>query len=373
MTLPSDTSENNRVQNEKEKVSRTPWPLVVTVICTMCGQVATGICGGALNSPEDFIKHFMNETAISRGQDPLSDDRLTSYYALLSALVPLGSVIGSPLTQYTADTIGRKLLLLVSAVLGVVAALLMGLSVEFRSPEMLFAGRVMAGVMCGDSVTVAHHKVTGPSCHSPDRIIRLFLLHRHRRSGVLLRERADVSGVVAARGQVLNPSIYLGRHHRVSHPCLYRWAPEATVLMLGGLAGMLLAQVVLTIALLYQGQAVWLSTVAVVSSFALGMFHAAGPAQVPWILLPEIFDAEARGAASSIGVTVMNASSFVMTYAFPPLQKYCGAYSILLFVGTSALFFMFFFFLQPETMRSFAKEKEETQNTVEGPEERTQL
>lgn len=51
-------------------------------------------------------------------------------------------------------------------------------------------------------------------------------------------------------------------------------------------------------------------------------------------------------------------------------QKYCGAYSILLFVGTSALFFMFFFFLQPETMRSFAKEKEETQNTVEGPEER---
>lgn len=48
-------------------------------------------------------------------------------------------------------------------------------------------------------------------------------------AGVLLRERADVSGVVAARGQVLNASIYLGRHHRVSHPCLYRWAPEATV------------------------------------------------------------------------------------------------------------------------------------------------
>ncbi|XP_025111354.1 solute carrier family 2, facilitated glucose transporter member 3-like [Pomacea canaliculata] len=145
------------------------------------------------------------------------------------------------------------------------------------------------------------------------------------------------------------------------------------VMMLGGLAGMLVAEVVLTIALWYQDQVTWLSTVAVVCVFMIALFHAAGPAQVPWILLPEIFDAEARGAASSIGVTVMNASSFVMTYVFPMLQEYSGAYSILLFVGTSTFFFVFIFFLQPETVGRFAKEKEETEYTVEGQQERTRL
>lgn len=52
------------------------------------------------------------------------------------------------------------------------------------------------------------------------------------------------------------------------------------------------------------------------------------------------------------------------------LQEYSGAYSILLFVGTSTFFFIFIFFLQPETVGRFAKEKEETEYTVEGQQER---
>lgn len=57
------------------------------------------------------------------------------------------------LTVYFIVSSSRKLVLLVIGVLGVVSALLMGLSVEARSPEMLFVGRAISGITIGEALT----------------------------------------------------------------------------------------------------------------------------------------------------------------------------------------------------------------------------
>lgn len=57
------------------------------------------------------------------------------------------------LTVYFIVSSSRKLVLLVIGVLGVVSALLMGLSVEARSPEMLFVGRAISGITIGKALT----------------------------------------------------------------------------------------------------------------------------------------------------------------------------------------------------------------------------
>ncbi|PVD22927.1 hypothetical protein C0Q70_16187 [Pomacea canaliculata] len=454
-------------QEGNKKSGRTTWPLIATVTCTLFGMSATGICKSALNSPQNFIKSFMNETAISRGHDPLTHEQVTSLYALLSAILALGSCVGSLLTQKVADSIGRKLVLLVIGVLGVVSALLMGLSVEARSPEMLFVGRAISGITIGFSTSLppffmaevlprhlvgpvlmasqmcsmmgslaiailsfdeifatpelwptivgvhgvvcflmlvllpwvvqspsflllaknnekaaltALQKLRGTSyVHEEISELKELALSKSKKSKLtviqLLRDRSQARACVVSIGSficwfftgvvtVVFYSVILlqsaGLSLRVS-----RYMSSATIvlgiavvvvliffiprlkrrhMMLGGLAGMFLSELVLTLALVFRNQADWLKYVGIVCVPLIGMFHALGPAPLPWILLPELFDTEARGAASSVGVTTFYLSFFVVGYAFPPMQEAIGPYCILPFMGMSAFFFVFFFF-----------------------------
>ncbi|KAK7491015.1 hypothetical protein BaRGS_00017711 [Batillaria attramentaria] len=135
-------------------------------------------------------------------------------------------------------------------------------------------------------------------------------------------------------------------------------------MMLVGLGGLFFSGGILSVSLIFGEDIFWLQIVGVVCIPLMAGSHAFGPGEVPWLLIPELFDSSSRGAASSVCVMVLWLALFVIGYAYPPMQEAIGPYSILPFVGLSAFFFVVFLVLQPETL---GKEVSDVEIPVDEP------
>lgn len=78
-------------------------------------------------------------------------------------------------------------------------------------------------------------------------------------------------------------------------------------------------------------------------------FFAIGLGPIPWMIMGEIFNTNALGAASSIGVCVNWISSFAISLLFPIVMDGLETYTFLPFSGITLCFAVVIFFTLPET------------------------
>jgi SP family facilitated glucose transporter-like MFS transporter 1 len=88
-----------------------------------------------------------NSTTVNSGC--LTDSTVGILWAFTVALFAVGGCIGGVSNGFFADRFGRKTSLLLNNVLGILGALLMGLSKPSRSYEMIMVGRFLIGLNCG--------------------------------------------------------------------------------------------------------------------------------------------------------------------------------------------------------------------------------
>lgn len=86
-----------------------------------------------------------------------------------------------------------------------------------------------------------------------------------------------------------------------------------------------------------------IATFSYVGSFAIGL----GP--IPFLMVPEVTQVEARGAAQSYGTTVNWIATFLVGYLFPILDSYIGGYVYFIFAIICGLFATFIHNQVPET------------------------
>lgn len=120
-------------------------------------------------------------------------------------------------------------------------------------------------------------------------------------------------------------------------------------LQLAGLGGMTVFSVLMTVALSTYENNTTMSIFAVIFTFLYVAFFGIGPSSIPWMILSELFGQGARSAAVSIGALVNWFANFIVGLTFIYLSDALGNYVFLPFTVLLILFFVFTYFMLPET------------------------
>lgn len=127
-------------------------------------------------------------------------------------------------------------------------------------------------------------------------------------------------------------------------------------LLLIGFAGMCCTTILLTIALAYVQDALWVSYVSILLVILFVVMFAIGPGSIPWFLVSELFNQSARGAATSLAVWVNWTANFIVGIGFLPLQDALGGNVFIIFTILLALFVLFVYKKVPETKNKTIEE-----------------
>lgn len=92
-----------------------------------------------------------------------------------------------------------------------------------------------------------------------------------------------------------------------------------------------------------------ISVISVVATFTYVGSFAVGLGPIPFLMVPEVTQVEARGAAQSYGTTINWIATFLVGYLFPILDAHIGGYVYFLFAAICALFGSFIYKEVPET------------------------
>ncbi|KAL8601902.1 hypothetical protein ACOMHN_020637 [Nucella lapillus] len=120
-------------------------------------------------------------------------------------------------------------------------------------------------------------------------------------------------------------------------------------LMITGLGGMFVFTVVLTIALVFQSYATWLSYLCIGAVTLYIVAFATGPGAIPWFYVAELFAQGPRSAAVSVSVLVNWFSNFTVGLVFPELREAIQEYSFVPFAAMLLASFFFVVCFVPET------------------------
>ncbi|XP_047999652.1 glucose transporter type 1-like isoform X1 [Leguminivora glycinivorella] len=127
-------------------------------------------------------------------------------------------------------------------------------------------------------------------------------------------------------------------------------------LQLGGLAGMTLFSVLMTVAFFTYEDNQTMSIFAVIFTLLYVGSFGMGPSSIPWMILSEMFGQSARSAAVSIGALVNWFANFIIGITFIPMKDALGNYLFLPYTGLLIIFFIFTYFKLPETKNKTIEE-----------------
>lgn len=116
-----------------------------------------------------------------------------------------------------------------------------------------------------------------------------------------------------------------------------------------GLAGMAGCAFLMTLALVFLDQLAWLSYVSIIAIFGFVAFFEMGPGPIPWFIVAELFSQGPRPAAMAISGFCNWSSNFLVGILFPYAEAACGPYVFIIFIVFLVLFFVFTYFMVPET------------------------
>ncbi|XP_045521476.1 glucose transporter type 1-like isoform X1 [Pieris brassicae] len=120
-------------------------------------------------------------------------------------------------------------------------------------------------------------------------------------------------------------------------------------LQLGGLGGMAVFSVLMTIAFFTYENNRTMSIFAVIFTLMYVAFFGVGPSSIPWMILSELFGQGARSAAVSVGALVNWLANFIVGLTFIPMSDLLGNYVFVPFTVLLILFYVFTYFKLPET------------------------
>lgn len=146
--------------------------LSYAILAAVLGMLQFGYNTGVINAPEQNIEDFMKDVYKARYGEDLSDDAAKGLYSIAVSIFALGGMLGGFgggmvankfgryehlfLTAFSLSTsysVSRKGGLLLNNVLGITGACLMWCTKLANSYEILFFGRFIIGVNCGEYVT----------------------------------------------------------------------------------------------------------------------------------------------------------------------------------------------------------------------------
>lgn len=105
---------------------------------------------GVINAPELNIENFMKDVYKDRYGEDISEEFIQQLYSVAVSIFAIGGMLGGFSGGWIANRFGRKGGLLLNNVLGISGACLMGFTKVVSSYEMLFLGRFIIGVNCGE-------------------------------------------------------------------------------------------------------------------------------------------------------------------------------------------------------------------------------
>ncbi|XP_037102057.1 solute carrier family 2, facilitated glucose transporter member 1-like [Syngnathus acus] len=123
--------------------------LMMAVGTAVIGSLQFGYNTGVINSPQNTIENFYNETWTSRFSEPISQSTLTALWSLSVAIFSVGGMFGSFSVGLFVNRFGRRNSMLMANVLALISALLMGFSKMATSWELLIIGRFVVGLYSG--------------------------------------------------------------------------------------------------------------------------------------------------------------------------------------------------------------------------------
>ncbi|GLV34210.1 uncharacterized protein CBL_00140 [Carabus blaptoides fortunei] len=149
-------SNGYRVQNtalsESRAVRQSGWSfrLVTAAVATTIGaSLPVGYNIGVVNAPADMIKVFCNESVYTRYDAVMSHAELDVLWSTIVSVFLVGGITGSLSGSWLADTVGRKGVYIISAVLHILGGVMFYACVPANSVEMLLLGRLLVGLAGG--------------------------------------------------------------------------------------------------------------------------------------------------------------------------------------------------------------------------------
>lgn len=105
---------------------------------------------GVINAPGKNIENFMKDVYKARHNEEASDEYIKHLRSVAVSIFAIGGMFGGFSGGWMANRFGRKGGLLLNNVFGIAGACLMGFTKIGGSYEILFLGRFIIGLNCGE-------------------------------------------------------------------------------------------------------------------------------------------------------------------------------------------------------------------------------
>ena len=136
-------------------------------------------------------------------------------------------------------------------------------------------------------------------------------------------------------------------------------------LILGGLGGLILCLIMITLALNNSGleSSVIFPTMSLLLS---QMFYSLGPALIPAVAVAELFTQGPRAAAMSVTIFLNKSTSFLVSLAFPQMMIHLLDFSFVPFIIFTTILCIIIYFYFPETKNRTSDEISHMYNASKG-------
>ncbi|XP_015268430.1 PREDICTED: solute carrier family 2, facilitated glucose transporter member 2 [Gekko japonicus] len=139
------------------------------------------------------------------------------------------------------------------------------------------------------------------------------------------------------------------------------------ILFLGGMFGMFLCTILMTVGLTLQVTHAWMSYVSMVAIFVFVSVFELGPGPIPWFIVSELFSQGPRPSAVALAGFANWFSNFMVGMCFQYIARFTGPYVFLIFAAMLFGFGMFIYLKVPETKgKSFEEIAEEFRRRKKG-------
>ncbi|XP_078263440.1 solute carrier family 2, facilitated glucose transporter member 9 isoform X5 [Rhinoraja longicauda] len=149
----SDCFETRTVAKQQTKQGLTCHLLTASLIGAFGSSFLYGYNLSVVNAPTVYIKSFCNESWIKHFGTAIEAESLTLLWSIIVSIAAIGGLFGAFIVTFLLKYLGRKGTLLLNNGFAILAALLMSLSENALSFEMLIVGRFVIGVNGGISLT----------------------------------------------------------------------------------------------------------------------------------------------------------------------------------------------------------------------------
>ncbi|KAM6980848.1 solute carrier family 2 member 9, like 1 [Aplochiton taeniatus] len=123
--------------------------LFFIIVLGIGGTFQNGFHVTVISSPSPYIQCFINSSWNERYEEPLAPHTVTLIWSAIVSLYAVGGLFGSISLRWVAGTFGRKRAMIGNNLISIAAAVIMMISKEVKSFEMILVARFLYGFTAG--------------------------------------------------------------------------------------------------------------------------------------------------------------------------------------------------------------------------------